>query len=80
MCAACARFYNFVQLALLVGGYAASPWLFSELKARLADMEMHMSRPDSHTCVVMPPAKRNGLEYSLQKQSSRRRRGFVLSD
>ncbi|KAI0804773.1 hypothetical protein BC629DRAFT_1207875 [Irpex lacteus] len=38
-----------ISLALLVGGYAASPWLYSKLKEKLADMDLHVSRPDSHT-------------------------------
>ncbi|KAF7324469.1 hypothetical protein MKEN_00487500 [Mycena kentingensis (nom. inval.)] len=47
--------YNLVQGSqvsisnvLLVGGFAASEWLTSELKRILADLGLEVSRPDSH--------------------------------
>ncbi|RPD55189.1 hypothetical protein L226DRAFT_493295 [Lentinus tigrinus ALCF2SS1-7] len=33
----------------LVGGFAASPWLYSSLKKKLADLGVTLCRPDSHT-------------------------------
>lgn len=38
-----------LQMAFLVGGFAASPWLFAQLKAVLAPFGMSISRPDDHT-------------------------------
>ncbi|KAI0690376.1 hypothetical protein BC835DRAFT_1417868 [Cytidiella melzeri] len=38
-----------VSLAFLVGGYAASPWLFARLKELLGEMTLRLARPDSHT-------------------------------
>ena len=37
------------KLALLVGGYAASPWLLAKLKDRLVDIGLEIFCPDSHT-------------------------------
>lgn len=36
-------------MALLVGGFAASPWLFSNLQASLSQMGVSIARPDRHT-------------------------------
>ncbi|KAH9940122.1 uncharacterized protein BXZ73DRAFT_99118 [Epithele typhae] len=33
----------------LVGGFAANPWLYSELKSRLKTIGLTLCRPDSHT-------------------------------
>ncbi|GJE96026.1 heat shock protein 70 family protein [Phanerochaete sordida] len=38
-----------VNLGFLVGGFAASPWLYGTLKASLQSFGMDLSRPDSHT-------------------------------
>jgi len=38
-----------VKSVWLVGGFAASPWLFSQLQERLAAFEVTVSRPDSQT-------------------------------
>ncbi|KDQ57107.1 hypothetical protein JAAARDRAFT_688375 [Jaapia argillacea MUCL 33604] len=38
-----------VKSVWLVGGFAASPWLFSQLQERLAAMHITVSRPDSQT-------------------------------
>ncbi|KAF8338405.1 hypothetical protein F5887DRAFT_1062996 [Amanita rubescens] len=38
-----------IKSVFLVGGYAASPWLFSQLKERLARYGVSVSRPDSQT-------------------------------
>ncbi|KAL6307414.1 hypothetical protein BKA93DRAFT_727356 [Sparassis latifolia] len=38
-----------VKSVWLVGGFAASPWLFSQLQERLARMHITVSRPDSQT-------------------------------
>jgi hypothetical protein len=35
-----------------VGGFGASDWLYSELKARLKFQGLDVSRPDSHVCVT----------------------------
>ncbi|THG96744.1 hypothetical protein EW026_g5140 [Hermanssonia centrifuga] len=37
------------EMAFLVGGFAASPWLFARLKTVLASIGMELSRPDNHT-------------------------------
>ena len=39
------------QSVWLVGGFAASPWLFSQLQERLAPLRVTVSRPDSQTLV-----------------------------
>ncbi|TEB34592.1 hypothetical protein FA13DRAFT_1753603 [Coprinellus micaceus] len=38
-----------VKSVFLVGGYAASPWLFSQLKERLKALNIVVSRPDTQT-------------------------------
>ncbi|KAI0338760.1 hypothetical protein BDW22DRAFT_1337232 [Trametopsis cervina] len=38
-----------VFMALLVGGFAASPWLFARLKGILQEIGIQLSRPDNHT-------------------------------
>ncbi|EIN09800.1 hypothetical protein PUNSTDRAFT_66300 [Punctularia strigosozonata HHB-11173 SS5] len=38
-----------VKSVWLVGGFAASPWLFSQLQERLAPMGIKVSRPDTQT-------------------------------
>ncbi|KIL57122.1 hypothetical protein M378DRAFT_420144 [Amanita muscaria Koide BX008] len=38
-----------IRSVFLVGGYAASPWLFGQLKERLAPYRVIVSRPDSQT-------------------------------
>ncbi len=38
-------------MAFLVGGFAASPWLFYRLKDILSTMGLQLSRPDNHTSV-----------------------------
>ncbi|KNZ73886.1 Heat shock 70 kDa protein 12A [Termitomyces sp. J132] len=38
-----------IRSVFLVGGYAASPWLFSQLQERLAPFNVTVSRPDSQT-------------------------------
>ncbi|KAH9944812.1 hypothetical protein B0H21DRAFT_779339 [Amylocystis lapponica] len=38
-----------VKSVWLVGGFAASPWLFSQLQERLAPLHITVSRPDSQT-------------------------------
>jgi hypothetical protein len=38
---------------LLVGGFAASDWLFSNLQAHLQIIDLHLSRPDGHLCVYL---------------------------
>ena len=40
---------HFRQSVWLVGGFAASPWLFSQLQERLASMKIIVSRPDNQT-------------------------------
>nr|GAT52799.1 predicted protein [Mycena chlorophos] len=37
-----------VSSVFLVGGFAASEWLFTELKRRLGELGLDVSRPDSH--------------------------------
>ncbi|EKM51017.1 uncharacterized protein PHACADRAFT_32060 [Phanerochaete carnosa HHB-10118-sp] len=37
-----------VKTGFLVGGFAASPWLYARLKAVSRDLGMDLSRPDSH--------------------------------
>ncbi|GBE79274.1 hypothetical protein SCP_0204720 [Sparassis crispa] len=38
-----------VKLAFLVGGFAASPWLFKRLQASLQQIHTNLVRPDSYT-------------------------------
>ncbi|KAI6108131.1 hypothetical protein F5141DRAFT_1120837 [Pisolithus sp. B1] len=38
-----------IKSVWLVGGFAASPWLFSQLQERLAPLKIRVSRPDSQT-------------------------------
>ena len=38
-----------VQTVFLVGGFAASPWLYASLKRTLGDLGLNLCRPDSHT-------------------------------
>ncbi|KAG8213323.1 hypothetical protein J3R82DRAFT_11804 [Butyriboletus roseoflavus] len=38
-----------IKSVWLVGGFAASPWLFSQLQERLAPMKITVSRPDNQT-------------------------------
>ncbi|TFK22887.1 hypothetical protein FA15DRAFT_595292 [Coprinopsis marcescibilis] len=38
-----------IRSVFLVGGYAASPWLFAQLQARLAPYKIVVSRPDTQT-------------------------------
>lgn len=40
-----------VKSVWLVGGFAASPWLFSQLQERLGPLGIVVSRPDSQTYV-----------------------------
>ncbi|KAI0044928.1 hypothetical protein FA95DRAFT_1583585 [Auriscalpium vulgare] len=40
---------GFVKSVWLVGGFAASPWLFSQLQERLGPLGVTVSRPDSQT-------------------------------
>ncbi|CCM04651.1 uncharacterized protein FIBRA_06835 [Fibroporia radiculosa] len=37
------------RTVFLVGGFAANPWLFSELQRLLQQIGLHVSRPDRHT-------------------------------
>ena len=41
--------YVLHELAFLVGGFAASPYLFAQLKAKLAENNISLSRPESST-------------------------------
>ncbi|PFH47841.1 hypothetical protein AMATHDRAFT_151148 [Amanita thiersii Skay4041] len=38
-----------IRSVFLVGGYAASPWLFAQLQSRLAPYKVSVNRPDSQT-------------------------------
>jgi len=40
-----------LQAILLVGGFAASDWLFSRLQKYLQPLGLEFFRPDSHVCV-----------------------------
>lgn len=46
---------NFVpnQYVFLVGGFAASPFLFQEVKTRLSTVVKDIKRADSQTCVIL---------------------------
>ena len=54
----------------LVGGFAASDWLYQNLKAAFASQGLNVSRPDSHVCVA-PPVKATALTKLMifQQQS-----------
>jgi hypothetical protein len=41
-----------MQTVFLVGGFAASDWLFMELQEYLQPLGISFSRPDGHLCVV----------------------------
>ncbi|KII85028.1 hypothetical protein PLICRDRAFT_116528 [Plicaturopsis crispa FD-325 SS-3] len=41
--------HGVVRSVWLVGGFAASPWLFSQLQERLAPLKVTVSRPDTQT-------------------------------
>ena len=41
--------HHFFQTVLLVGGFAASPWLFSALQGNLESLGLRLFRPDAHT-------------------------------
>ena len=43
--------YLYVQSVLLVGGFAASNWLFHELQTHLAGTGLRLYRPDGHLYV-----------------------------
>ena len=38
-----------LQTVFLTGGFAASPWLFDQLRKRLEPLGMRITRPDNHT-------------------------------
>lgn len=38
-----------IRSVFLVGGYAASPWLFGQLQERLSPLRVTVNRPDSQT-------------------------------
>ena len=40
---------NLSKSVFLVGGFAASDWLFNTLKSSLANRGLDVSRPDQHT-------------------------------
>jgi hypothetical protein len=44
-----------IQSVLLVGGFAASEWLYPELKKHLTSQHLEVSRPDAH---VFVPSRR----------------------
>jgi hypothetical protein len=50
-----------------VGGFAASDWLYHNLKAAFTSQGLDVSRPDSHVCVTLFSFKRTALiwNYSL---------------
>ncbi|KAF9466599.1 hypothetical protein BDZ94DRAFT_182968 [Collybia nuda] len=41
--------HGIIRSVFLVGGYAASPWLFNQLQERLAPLHVTVSRPDTQT-------------------------------
>ena len=45
---------DILQTAFLVGGFAASPWLFTRLEAALRTQQIRVCRPDHHTYVILP--------------------------
>jgi hypothetical protein len=63
------------QSVWLVGGFAASPWLFSQLQERLAPLKVTVSRPDSQTLVFYLHLANLAIDWLLnfeladQKQS-----------
>lgn len=52
------RLLNEPQTVFLVGGFAASEWLFVRLQNHLKSLNLNFSRPDSHTCVVFIPERK----------------------
>jgi len=60
------------QSVWLVGGFAASPWLFSQLQERLTPLKVTVSRPDSQTlvfCLYLVIYWLLNFELADQKQS-----------
>jgi len=51
------RLLNEIQTVFLVGGFAASEWLFARLQTHLQLAGLEFSRPDSHTYVVLNQQK-----------------------
>ena len=47
----CPGYANSLKSVLLVGGFAASPWLFSNLQRRLQGKGLRFYRPDGHLYV-----------------------------
>jgi len=45
----CLSFAVALQSVFFVGGFAASPWLFKQLKAEFNHLGLTLSRPDGHT-------------------------------
>lgn len=54
-----------IKSVFLVGGYAASPWLFGQLQERLARYKVTVSRPDTQTYVVV--SSLSGVIFDLLK-------------
>lgn len=42
---------NIVQTVIMVGGFAASDWLFSSVRTELEKMGLTVYRPDGHVYV-----------------------------
>ena len=40
--------FTLSQSVFIVGGFAASDWLFTKVKEKLEELEIDVSRPDSH--------------------------------
>ncbi|KAL1700707.1 hypothetical protein EV121DRAFT_213598 [Schizophyllum commune] len=60
-------------LVFLVGGFAASSYLYTELQANLAPLGMQVFRPDNHTRVLMNKAvAEGGVLYVLDHRVSAR--------
>ena len=61
----------------LVGGFAASPWLFEQLKSRLAAHGLTVYSPDTNKFVHVSIKAKVMLNYHSQIQSRRQWRHFL---
>jgi hypothetical protein len=61
----CVLLTGLLKSVFLVGGFAASDWLYQNLKSEFASQGLDVSRPDSHVCVFSLEIPRSGTNDSL---------------
>lgn len=68
-----------MQSVWLVGGFAASPWLFSQLQERLTPFGVNVNRPDTQTQVPsLFTLTHANMVRLIQFEGSCRRRCWLL--